>query len=372
MKRRSKKSSASREKRKAKSPAVKRAKTKPQPAKKSVRTNERKAPKRSQRNPSTPKTSKKASRSNPPPKRKQKPGRKKQSYQKRIVKTAVKETARTTKRTQRKISAQLRAFRRAIRKLQRAGVVSKNVNAKTAKPTKKLKATVKAFKPVVDGKAVAQKLGSKKWQRHYKQQGHVVRQGFVLLDNVPGHKYSTDERGIKTTRLEGRYETIELPIGNKKDLEKVLHEIEFNKKLDKLKRPDESWAFRFFGNNSRRIFKTLRQLVDYISQYDAIQNAIEGKGRTSKADLIQALEIVRVNASVGIDRWAQMPNKARDFKEENKAFKRRVNRAGRNEGFRQKDRHKPDRWQRLKETRPLQYQDALRKARARMKRIRKK
>ena len=363
MKRRSQKSSVKRPKSKAKKPAPKRAirpkrdtrkaGTKPRPA-------ARKSPKQAPRK-ATPRKA-------PAPKRApRKPGRKAPSYQKKIVRATSKATTKTVKRSQRKISAQLRAFRRALGKLKRAGVVSARTNTKTAKPTAKTKKLVKDFKPVIDGKATALKLSKKTWQRHYKRQGHVVRQGFVLLDNIPGHKYSGDDRGIKTSRLEGRYETIELPIDAKK-LEKFLHQAEFNKDLEKLKQPGESWAFRFFGNNSRRVFKTLRQLIDYVSQYDVIDQGLQNRGYY-KNELIKALEIVRVNDTVGNERWRQMPDKRRDFKQANKEYKQRMNAKGRN--VRQKDRHKPNRWQKLKQNRPLQYQDALRKGRIRVKRWRK-
>lgn len=355
MTRHKKKSSQSRRKVKAKKPTTKPRATPRKPAKKSP------ARKGTKPRPAARKTPKKAAPA------KKRPGRKKPSYQKRVVKATTKATTKTVKRSQRKISAQLRAFRRALGKLKRAGVVPAKTNVKTAKPTKRTTKLLKDFKPVIDGKATALKLSKKTWQRHYKQQGHVVRQGFVLLDNIPGHKYSKDDRGIKTTRLEGRYETIELPIDAKK-LERFLHEIEFNKNLEKLKQPGERWAFRFFGNNSRRVFTTLRQLIDYVSQYQVIDQGLQNKGYY-KNELIKALEIVRVNDTVGNERWRQMPDKRRDFKAANKEYKKRMNAKGRNEP--NKDRHRPNRWQRLKETRPLQYQDALRKGRIRIAKWRK-
>lgn len=311
---------------------------------------------------------------------KKKPGRKPPSFQKKIARTATKEYSKLSKRAARELAKRdrqrkkkakedrkLQGFRAAVRKLQKEGVIDKKIDAKKAKPTKRLTKKIADFKPVIEGKATALKLSKPAWRRHYKEQGHVVKDGFAIIDNVPGHRYSVTDRGIKTSKLEGRYETTELPL-SEKNLEKFLHELEFNKKFEKLKQPGERWAFRFYGNNSRRVFQTLRQLVDYISQYQTVEKALAKRAR-NRGEIINAIEIVRLRAGYTEDQWRQSPDKKRDFKEQNRAFKEKMGR--RYTGKKPKRKAGMNRWQYWKKHEPLRYQDALRAARRRMRKLRK-
>ncbi len=324
---------------------------------------------------------------------KRRPGRKPASFQKKIAKSIKKSAAKLDRQAQRELDKRqrrkarqqkkeaaatrrkrgeankLKPFHKQLTALKDAGVLPENFDVRNAKPTKANLKKVHDFADVISGRASALKLSKPSWRKHYRDQGHVVKDGFAIIENLPGQTTSVDDRGLKTTRFAGRYETTELPLGDMK-LEKFLHELEFNKEWEKLKRPGERWAFRFYGNNSRRVFTNLPQMVDYLSQYETIDKALSKKSRArNRAEIINAIELVRIAKGMKAEQWTGAPNKKRDFEKQNRAYKEKM---GRRYTERPKRKSNQGRWEYWKQHEPIRYRDKLRAARNRMRKLRKK
>lgn len=183
----------------------------------------------------------------------------------------------------------LRDFKHSVSILKKEGLVRKTTDARKQKPTRYMRAKVEALRPVILGKAGAIRRTGKVFEE-YKEAGFRTvaigkkrPSGYVLVERDTYRKIK------KSRQSEGEYMTIRRFMGSEGDT--VIEEVimpatvqnidDFMEALrsgqfDDLKRPEDFWAFQFYGNNSSATFKTSELLHDFLQFYKTLQEGGEG------------------------------------------------------------------------------------------------
>lgn len=186
----------------------------------------------------------------------------------------------------------LRRFRHDISVLKKKGLLE-NVDARSAKPTKRLTKLVDRFDDVLSGKATPVKLSVKE-TKALKDAGYETYKGKVIYPHAATEKVSVSGGHVKLKQPNG-VERITLPIKEEK-LEKFFNEIvKKEKTIDKMKRSDAYFAFRFYGNDSRYVYRNISTLVDDLRNYKSVKAAKKSKNVAEMQDIYRNIEIVKVN-----------------------------------------------------------------------------
>jgi hypothetical protein len=169
---------------------------------------------------------------------------------------------------------QRKNFRHGIAVLKKKGLVSKDVDARKAVPTRTLNKKLKEFSDVVAGQARVWKL-PKAVQAGYKEQGYRVSRGKVVLQ--PSQFVSTrgrDKGFIKTSEQHGagpRITSVHLPY-RLKHLDRDLSALKQRVDSGAIKLDDgEYFGFEFFGWHSTRLFENFDQLIDHLMMYETFE-----------------------------------------------------------------------------------------------------
>lgn len=171
----------------------------------------------------------------------------------------------------------LRAFKHAVSKLKAKGLVKASIDARKQRATRYMRAKVKKLAPVLQGK-VSPVLRSAKIAREYKAAGFQVFNNRVLLEPHTA-------RSVRASKSKpGEYMTVRKYVGTHGDtvIEQVILPAtirNFDQFIERiqdgefkdLKRPEDFWAFQFYGNNSQATFATLDHMLMWLDHYKAIQ-----------------------------------------------------------------------------------------------------
>jgi hypothetical protein len=223
---------------------------------------------------------------------------------------------------------ELKKFRHDIATLKRKGLLT-GVDARSAVPNRKLKSAIKKFEPVLSGRASAVKL-SPSGIREYKAMGkkpfRTVKPGGglpqrVIIPHEPNERVTVTQGKVRIANPAGVSRTI-LPVPFQ-NLEQYLLALQRQKvKLA----PGEQLAFRFFDNKSVKTFSSMNALINYLSHYESVFDAIEEDKTESQMEIYQNLEIIKVQQPAV---WKERPARYRGFKgESDYAKKRRKLKAG--------------------------------------------
>lgn len=197
---------------------------------------------------------------------------------------------------------QLKEQRHAISVLKKAGLLpakldnGRKLDARSAYPSwkvkgKKLSTWVRKYDDVVSGKVTPLKVEPTKL-RQYQKQGESTTQGkFVLVPHKLGETAKLDKGNIAVKSKSG-ITRVQLPIeyNSIKQYVKKVHADQ--KALNKMKRKNEYFAFRFYGNNSSEIYADIQDLFDYWMTYEEVEKGV--KDKVKGAEVIKNLEIIRV------------------------------------------------------------------------------
>lgn len=177
---------------------------------------------------------------------------------------------------------ELRAFKHAVSKLKEKGLVKPSIDARKQRPTRYMRGKVKSLSGVLEGR-LSPVLRSAKIAKEYRQAGFQVARNRVLLEPQLARKVRSSKQKI------GEYMTVRNFAGG--DGQTVIEQIilpvtvrnfdEFitsirNGKLRELKRPQDVYAFQFYGNNSQATFRDLPSLLLYMENYRAMEDDEEG------------------------------------------------------------------------------------------------
>lgn len=186
----------------------------------------------------------------------------------------------------------LKRFRHDIAVLKKKGLVE-NVDARSVQPTPRLKKLVDRFDDVLSGKATPVKVSPKETQA-LKDAGYETYKGKVIYPHAATEKVTVSGGHVKLRQPNG-VERITLPIKEEK-LEKFFNEIvKKERAIDKMKRSDAYFAFRFYGNDSRYVYKNIGNLVDDLRNYKSVKAAKKSKDAEMMQDIYRNIEIVKVN-----------------------------------------------------------------------------
>lgn len=207
----------------------------------------------------------------------------------------------SSKKSTEKIAAEratLKKFRHDISVLKKKGLLDKKYDARSVEPTKYLKTKIREFGAVLSGEAAPVKV-SKKKADYYKEQGFTVARGRVIVPTAPGEKvYPT--RGdfrVKITGHGGSITRIDLGL-SRNDIH--LWAAQLQSAHVKLKE-NEKLTFQLYGNNSHKTFKTPEQMLMYLEQYGAFDDALESGDPDKQSQFITNVVIFK------IDRDAKLP-----------------------------------------------------------------
>jgi hypothetical protein len=197
----------------------------------------------------------------------------------------------------------LRKFRHDISQLKKRGLISKEVDARSVKPTSHFHKLINRFDDVLSGKATPVKL-SKSETKNLKAAGYDVYKGKVLFPHSAGEKISVQKGHAKVRQANG-VERVTIPIPYHQ-LEDYLEKIETNAEtIDNMKRDDEYFAFKFYGNRSVSKYGDIGLLLEDLRQYKDTQQAIRSGKARDMSEIYRNLEIVRLKRSTP---WYKPPN----------------------------------------------------------------
>lgn len=205
--------------------------------------------------------------------------------------------------TRRKIhysATELKAFRRDLAALKRAGIVPRNVKTSEALPSqirngKRLDDYIKKFGAATPSQNAAEIVTvSRAEAGALKKVGYKVQGSKVMVPRGPTETVSIQNGHIVVRDEATGFERVQLPVEYHnltqffRDLEKHTSEIQ------RMKRANERFGFRFFGSNSHQTFRRFEHLLEFLHTYDAVRRLLNKRNAREARDLYQNLEIVRI------------------------------------------------------------------------------
>ena len=222
---------------------------------------------------------------------------------------------------------ELKSFRSAVAKLKKKGVVSKRVDARSQEPTRYMRSKVRSFEDVLTGRSLAVKAPKDIRQKYIDAGVFQARGSFLIVPKEDARSRARIKKGrdlveITTPLRWGEEHEIVLPFKatNMMDLANKISE---NKNFDELKRPDEQFAFRLFGHNSRKAFVNGQEFADHVLRN--YQHLFSGK---KGLQAIRHLSVIRFK---GYGEEVPEPNPNSPYYEEPTTnTRRKIDRKGRN------------------------------------------
>ena len=277
----------------------------------------------------------------------------------------------------------LRDFRHRVSVLKKAGLIpgknrwGKTVDARSAKPTSKfngksLQSIVNKYDDVASGKATALKV-PKKQLSQFKKAGFQTQGGKVIIPHSATEKV-VRERGEVVIKSKSGIERVQIPIPFQ-NLTQYLEDIRKDaKRINAMKRRNEYFGFKFFGNNSSSLYQDIGHAIEDLQRYSAIATA---NTRIKQQEIYRNLEIVRVNRAAN---WVfpserrRMMSKAYN-KRRMKAFRKNLKRKplAVQESYKEASRQRSKAYRaRIKRKNNGQYKNYRTKAKARSEKFRKR
>lgn len=164
----------------------------------------------------------------------------------------------------------LRAFRSSVAALKKKGIVSPRVDARSQAPTKYMRAKVRKFNDVLEGRAIAVKA-PKQIREQYTSKGLLEERGAFL---ITGKEFSNQRARLRRGLVQvvrplknGTEEYLILP-WKANDLIDLIDKLKDDPEaLDSQKMAGEYLSFRLFGHNSSEVFGDTTELADALKEY---------------------------------------------------------------------------------------------------------
>jgi hypothetical protein len=195
----------------------------------------------------------------------------------------------------------LRDFRHRVAVLKRAGLITgktrrgNTVDARSAYPTwtvngKSLQSIVNKYDDVASGKATAVKVPRKQLSQ-FKKAGFETKSGKIIIPHSATEKV-VREKGEVVIKSKSGLERVQIPVPFA-NLNQYLEDIRKDaKRINAMKRRNEYFGFKFFGNNSSALYSDIAHAIEDLQRYSAIAAA---NTRIKQQEIYRNLEIVRVN-----------------------------------------------------------------------------
>lgn len=164
----------------------------------------------------------------------------------------------------------LRAFRSSVAALKKKGIVSPRVDARSQAPTKYMRAKVRKFNDVLEGRAIAVKA-PKQIREQYTSKGLLEERGAFL---ITGKEFSNQRARLRRGLVQvirplknGQEEYLILP-WKANDLIDLVEKLKDDPDaLDRQMMPGEYLSFRLFGHNSTEVFGDTAELTEAMKHY---------------------------------------------------------------------------------------------------------
>ncbi len=197
--------------------------------------------------------------------------------------------------------ANLKDFRHRVSVLKKQGLLpartsrGEKLDARSADPRWKVKgkslgSIVKKYDDIASEKSTAVRV-PRKTLIAYKKAGYETAKGRVIVPHSATERATRRGENIVIKSKSG-IERVQIPIPFQ-NLEQYLTDIQKNKRLiNGMKRRNEYFGFKFFGNNSSEIHSDISHLIEQLQTYSAVTNAVS---RMKQQEVYRNLEIVRIS-----------------------------------------------------------------------------
>lgn len=186
----------------------------------------------------------------------------------------------------------------------------------------------------------------------------------IVPVNSPEKRVSVNKSGLIRIRDKAGFQTVELPVPEHK-VANYLKELRKDKKaINRMKTENEYFGFRFYGNNSSKLYSNFDQMLS-----DWTNGGVSGKGAPivsmrpkEQHEIFRNLEIVRVPKPADWNFGGEQKRRAKRTVSESEAARRRSKKAQQARDYRK----------RLKSAEKSDYKEAARGRAAKSKRKAKK
>jgi hypothetical protein len=223
--------------------------------------------------------------------------------QERDVKASVQRAKNRAKSLLKKHNKDIREIRSQVAALKRAGIVSKNIDARSYQPTKYMLNKIKRNRDILEGQSIAIKA-PKNVREKYKDAGTFETRGSSII--VPKEK--ADQRGrIKKGLVEtrgklknGEWRKVILPF-KASDMQQIAERLMTDPSLDGLKDPLELWGASIFGHPLASGFgwPDASELGDYILRN--YQHLFSGKNKQTAIKNFELVRFITVDSNMTDD-----------------------------------------------------------------------
>jgi hypothetical protein len=164
----------------------------------------------------------------------------------------------------------LRAFRSSVAKLKRKGIVSPRVDARSQRATRYMRAKVRKFNDVLEGRAIAVPAPRAVREQYSSKDLLETRGRFLIAPKEFEHQRARLRKGlVQMIRplKNGQEEYVILP-WKANDLYELIDNLKRDPEaIDRLKERDEYFSFRLFGHNASDSFEDTEALIKNLEYY---------------------------------------------------------------------------------------------------------
>lgn len=194
----------------------------------------------------------------------------------------------------------LKSFRHSIAVLKRAGLVSRELDARSVKPNARLRKLVDKYDDVLSGKAEAIKLPPSRTRKFEKLDYEVAKpRGLpqrVIVPKSAGEKITIKNGEISVSRKVGKKRiTRKIVPVEYHNLEQYLDDVS-----EEPDEPDKWYAIRVYGGRTN-VYRDKKLLIEEVSKYKSFQSAFKMRPK-DQMDFYQHLEIITLSPSEA-KRW---------------------------------------------------------------------
>jgi len=188
-----------------------------------------------------------------------------------------------------------RKFRHAVSVLKKQGLIPASIDARSAIPSKtvrgkSLSTLVRKYDDVLSGKQTALTVPPSKLKAYRKAGFSTTQNSKILVPHSATEKARLNRAGEVSIKSKAGIERVQIPVPYHR-LSQYLKDIaRDHKRIDAMKRKNEYFGFRFFGNNTN-LYSDILSAIESISKYATILNT---KSRAKQQEIYQNLEIVTV------------------------------------------------------------------------------
>jgi hypothetical protein len=216
----------------------------------------------------------------------------------------------------------LRDFRSKVARLKELGLVS-DVDARSAYPTwkrdgVKLSTLVDRYDDVLSGKVTPVKTSRLKTEV---AKNYPKSKGKTLVSHSADEKVRVEAGAVVIESKVKGITRVDIPIPFH-NAEQWARDVKKNQtQIDRLKKQNEWFGFRFGDNRSHQIFRDIDLLIEYLTEYEDFQNV-----STNPRDDAISLEIVKITngGTGGTKRWfSELESRPRGRRVQSKEARRR-------------------------------------------------